>query len=309
MSDYNIIIYILEDDKNMNSSFYYDLTNLLQKNSSIPINIKYHAHYFFGNLLMSISGDKMLTKKIKEIPLNYNDIKKDMTKFYNSHYKKGRKNIFIYGGHSNYLFNTKHNIKDIHKKTTVTITTNIFENFHDIHLVILDACYTSFTDLLNTLPNKTKYMLGCQTPGPNYGYISKDFLGILNSNMNDIDKYKTLIDRFIERNENKAMPYKKFNYRTDGVLIDMDRYNDMMEEYNNTIINNILKKNNQCKVEDYSGYNYYDMLCSIKNNNINSSKLIEKINSCILYSKMNKLSRKFYASKNKKLTGISIGIL
>jgi hypothetical protein len=202
----------------------------------------------------------------------------------------------------------------------VPVTTDIFEGFHDIHLVILDACYTSFTDLLNTLPNKTKYMLGCQTPSPNYGYISKDFLKILNNNMSDVDKYKTLIDQFIERNETKMMPYKKFNYRTDGVLIDMDRYNDMMEEYNNMIINNVLKKNTKCKVEDYSGYNYYDMICNIKNNNIknnniknnnniNSSKLIEKINNCILYSKMNKLSRKFYASKNKKLTGLSIGIL
>ena len=46
MSDYNIIMYIVEDDKNMSSPLFHDLKGLVQKRNNIPINILYHSYYF-----------------------------------------------------------------------------------------------------------------------------------------------------------------------------------------------------------------------------------------------------------------------
>ena len=255
MSNYNIIIYIVEDDSRMNSSFFQDMDYLLQINNTIPIHINYRAHYFFVNLYIKITQDELIAKKIKNIKLDHSSIMEDMLHFYQQHYLPGHKNVLLYGGHSNYLYHTD-NIKQnkIHNRSGVTYTANpnLFTGFKDIHLLILDSCYTSVMEILDTLYD-TKYMLGCQSPGPNYGYISKNFLHILNSDLDEISKYKKLVDGFIKRNN-------------------------------------------------------YDLLCLLKEGQIDK-ELEERIKSCILYQKMNKLNTIFYHKKDKELNGLSTTIL
>ena len=310
MSNYNIIIYIVEDDSRMNSSFFQDMDYLLQKNNTIPIHINYRAQYFFVNLYIKITQDELIAKKIKNIKLDHSSIMENMLHFYQQHYLPGHKNILLYGGHSNYLYhidNIKQNI--IHDRSNVNYIAdpNLFKKFKDIHLLILDSCYTSVMEILDTLYD-TKYMLGCQTPGPNYGFISKKFLHILNSNLDEISKYKKLVDGFIKRNNTERIPYKKFNYRTDGVLIDVFKYNEMKQFCERYCMKYSLSKNRKCRVEDLIGYNYYDVLCLLKEGQTDE-KLEELIKSCILYQKMNKLNTIFYNKKNKKLNGLSTTIL
>jgi hypothetical protein len=292
MSNYNIMIYIYEDDKSLRSSFYNDLSDLLIAKNKIPINIMYHSHYFFGSMMISIDGDKYIGKKIETIPCKYKYLKKDMTKFFKKNYKKGLKNIFIYGGHSHYIF----------KDPNLSLKTDIFEEFHDIELLILDMCYGSYTNMLTTLVGKVNYVLCCETPGPYRGYMGGDFLKILLKKGNDVKKYKLMVDNFIARNSAKSLMEKKVNYRTDGVLISMEKYKMIIPIINELNSRDKLNKDKKCKIEDLYNYHFYDVICVL-----NDKEKEDKINECILYWKMNKLNKEHYNGKGKDLNGLSIG--
>jgi hypothetical protein len=288
---YNVMIYIYEDDKNMRSSFYNDLNDLLLSENKIPINIMYHSYHFFGSSMISIDRDKYSAKKVKTIPLKYKYIKKDMTKFYKKYYVEGKKNIFIYGGHSHLLF----------EDPEICFKTDIFKKFHDLELLILDMCYGSYSNLLNTIVDKVAYVLCCQTPGPWRGYMGGDFLKILLKKSDPIKKYKKMIDNFISRNSATNPIDKKLNYRTDGVLISMEKYKKIMDFVSpNTF--NPKEKDKKCKIEDLYNYHFYDIGCAIKD-----KKILAMVKESILYHKMNQLTKEHFQKKDKKIMGMSVG--
>ncbi len=284
-------MYVIEDDKKMSSSFYYDLDGLLQVNNEIPINILYRSNYFYGNKLITIDKNTYCAIKIDSIPNKYKIVKADMEAFYKKHYVRGKKNIFYYGGHSQYIF----------WDAPAELNTNIFSGMTDLELIILDSCYTSYTNMLTHMIGRTKYVLASQTASANVGYLSDKFLEVLNSDKykNDVAKYKKIIDYFILRNSSKDPIKKKFNYRTDGILIDMKKYSEVAKY----LKKNKLNKRSQCKLEHIPVYNYYDLACIT-----NDPVLKKMISDCVLYQKMNPLAKKFFAKKGYKLSGLNIGV-
>jgi hypothetical protein len=287
-SKYNIMMFVYENDANFRSPFFHDLSFLLKKDNTIPINIFYYSYDFFGNQHITITRDTYTSQKIKNIPDSYKYIKPKFEELYNKFYIKGKKNIFYFGGHAAIIF------KD-HK---YALKTNIFENLYDLELIILDCCYSSYTNLLSTIMDKTNYVLACQTPSPNYGFLSEKFLDVLNSSETDVNKYKKIIDYYIKRNSSTDQFKKKFNYRTDGTLIDMDKYIDMFEYIKDVE----LVKNAKCKMENLSDYLYYDLKCLV-----NDKELDRLIKKCVIYQKMNALSKEYLKNKNMNLSGLNVG--
>lgn len=290
--NYNLMIYIYEDDKNLRSSFYEDINDLLIAKNKIPINIIYHSHYFYGSAMISIDGDKYTAKKIETTPCKYKYLKKDMTNFFKENYKKGMKNIFLYGGHSHYIF----------KDPDLSLKTDIFDSFHDIELMILDMCYGSYTNLLNTLVGRANYVLCCETPGPYRGYMGGDFLKILLKKGNAEKKYKLMVDNFIARNSATSHMEKKMNYRTDGALISMKKYENIIPIINELNSRDKMNKDKKCKIEDLYNYHFYDVMCVLKDKDQK-----QKVKECILYWKMNQLNKEHYDKKGKQLNGMAIG--
>lgn len=286
--EFNIIMIICEDDLQLKSTFFLDIGNLLKTNNNIPIHIIYHSEHFYNSFFIKINRESFTSTKIKKININYRNVKKSIETMYNNFYNPRKKNILYYGGHSNWLF----------KDSKTCLKTNIFENIHHVELLILDACYTSYSTLLSTLVDKANYVLACSTASPNLGFLSDKFLNVLNAtSTGNITKYKRLIDLFIIRNSNTNELYKKFNYRTDASLIDVNEYKNI-EFY----IKNINKKS-KCKIEHQSRYYFYDLLCLIDDDYVK-----EKIKKCILYSKVNDLAIQHYKNKNIDLGGIITGI-
>ena len=287
-SKYNIMMFVFEDDVKLFSTFFHDLAGLLKKDNNIPINIVYYSNEFFGSQQINIYKDSYTSQKIKDIPHKYKFIKPKIEELYKRCYIKGKKNIFYYGGHSDYIFEDRKGLK-----------TNIFEKLYDLELIILDSCYSSYTNLLSTIIDKTNYVIACETSSPNVGFLSDKFLDILNSKNTDIDKYKKIIDHFIKRNSATDKINKKINYRTDGTLIDMNKYIDVFE-----YIQDIeLVKNNKCKIEEISNYHYYDLQCLA-----NDKQLDKLIKRCVLYQKMNSLAKDFFKEHGKQLFGLIIGL-
>lgn len=285
---FNIMMIICEDDKQLKSTFFLDIGNLLKKNNNIPIHIIYHSEHFYDSFFIKITKDTFTSTKIKKIKINYANIKKSVETIYNKFYNPRKKNILYYGGHSHWLF----------KDTNTCLKTDMFEHINDIELVIFDSCYTSYTTLLSSLINKAKYVLACSTASPNLGFLNDKFLHVLNNkSMGDIKKYKKIIDLFIMRNSNKNKLYKQFNYRTDASLIDLTCYKDI-----ETYVKNVEKKST-CKIENQSYYYFYDLKCLIDDDYIN-----HKITKCILYSKVNDLALDHYKRKKIELGGIITGI-
>ena len=288
-SKYNIMMFVYEDDEKMVSPFFHDLACLLKKDNNIPINIFYYSYDFFGSQYIKINRDSYTSQKIKHIPDTYKHIKPKFEELYNKFYIKGKKNIFYYGGHATSIF----------KDTKYALKTNIFENLDDLELIILDSCYSSYTNLLSTIIDKTNYVLACQTSSPNFGFLSEQFLDVLNSTNTDVNKYKKIIDYYIKRNSSTDIIKKPLNYRTDGTLIDMDKYIDVFE-----YIQDIeLVKNKKCKMENLPDYRYYDLQCLAKDKELD--KLIKK---CVIYQKMNALSKEFLKNKKQVIFGLIIGL-
>lgn len=283
---YNIMMYVIEDDINMSSSFFMDFQNLMVKNSKIPIHIIYRSLSYFGNLSISIKGNHANVEKLHDISLQYDNIKEEITSLYKKHYKKDYKNIFIYGGHVYYLY------KDTDQRW---VANTIFENLKKLELMIIDSCYSTRLGLLNTIQNSTNYLIACQSNSAHYGFVTEDFINILNSkNDNDLTRYKAIIDLYIQRNSIKTKPYSKFITKTDGILIDLSKIKSIIKKMNDDT--KILKKKRECRIELSNGYNYYDYVCSTDNKH-----LIRKLKESVLY-------RKYNYDKNKNFSGVSIEI-
>ena len=142
--------------------------------------------------------------------------------------------------------------------------------------------------------------MACSTASPNLGFLSDKFIDILNNKQNNnIEKYKMLIDMFIKRNSSKDKIFKNIIYRTDGSLIDINKYIDV-HEY---IQHNSIEKNYKCKIENDSQYYYYDLLCLTDN-----KEMKDKIKECVIYTKMNQLAKDFFKKKQISLSGLVIGI-
>ena len=289
MSSLNIMIFVLEDNENLFSPFMHDLPNLLNKSNNIPINIMYYSRHLFGSQIISISKDTYVSKKVPNIKDEYKTIKSKIEELYNSCYVKGKQNILYFGGHSLSIF-----------KDNRRLHTNIFENISGLELLIFDSCYTSYTTLLSTVINKTKYVLGCETSSPYVGYLSEQFLQILNTKLTNKTKYKKIIDAYIERNNNTDDVDKKLNYRTDGTLIDMTRYVDLYEY----IKDQEFIKDKKCKVEKNVGYYFYDLSCVGKNKEID-----DLIKGCVIYQKMSKSCKEHFKTRKIVLSGMLVSII
>lgn len=288
--EFNIMMVVCEDDKQLKSTFFLDIGHLLKKYNSIPIHILYHSENFYNSLSIEINKDTYISKKIKTNNINYKEIKNSIKTIYKKYYNPNKKNILYYGGHSNWLF----------KDFKTCLESDIFDYIEDIELLILDSCYTSYTNLLFLLIGKVKYVMACSTASPNLGFLDNTFIDILNTkSMKDIDKYKSIIDLFLLRNSNDNIIYKKFNYRTDASLIDMKLYIEV-DDY---IKKNDIKKKKACKIENLSYYYFYDLICLI-----DDKEIINKIKRCILYSRVNDLGLKHFKKRNLELGGIIIGI-
>lgn len=297
MSDYNIIMYIVEDDKNMSSPLFHDLKGLVYKRNKIPINILYHSYYFFGDYRITIAGDKITFYKIPPVKREYDFLKNEMTCFYNNHCVKGKKNILVYGGHEIHIY------IDGMRNTNSTF----FEHIKGLELLILDSCYSSTVSMLSHLMDKTEYVIACQSASPYRGFIGSDFLEILNSKKYGREtKYKKIVKSFIVRNNLKNKALTKCNYRTDGVLVDMSRYRDMVES--SGLISEF-KKTNSARLEDLKNYNYYDLLELVRcKGDRGCTSVIKKIKKCVRYHKKNRLCKRFLKREGKALNGISVWI-
>lgn len=301
MSDYNIIMYIVEDDKNMTSPLFHDLKGLVQKRNNIPINILYHSYYFFRDYRISIRDDKITFYKTPSVKREYNLLKSDMTRFYNKYYVKGKKNILVYGGH------------EIHIYIDGMCNTNstFFEHIEGLELLILDSCYSSTISMLSHVMDKTNYVIACQSASPYRGFISCDFLKILNSRRYGKEtKYKEIIKSFIRRNNLKYKALKKVNYRTDGVLLDMSRYKEMIDMLDSGELISEFKRISSARLEDVKNYNYYDLVTLLRDRCKNGCKesggVIRKIKECVKYHKKNRLCKRFLSRNDKFLNGVSI---
>jgi hypothetical protein len=288
--EFNLMMVVCEDDLHLKSTFFLDLGNLLKQYNTNPIHIIYHSEHYYDSFLIEINKDIFISKKIKEIKINYKNIKTCIETVYKNYYIVGKKNILYYGGHSHWLF----------KDTKTSLNTNIFEHITDIELLILDSCYTSYTNLLSSLIGKMKYVIACSTTGPNLGFLNEQFIDTLHKkDIKDIDKYKTIIDLFIRRNSKDNKLYKNFNYRTDASLIDMVSYVDV----HNYIHLHTIDKNLKCKIEHDSYYYFYDLICLT-----DDIQFIRKIKKSILYFKTNDLTKIHFKKKNIFLNGMIIGI-
>lgn len=287
-SEYNIMMFIFEDNNKLFSPFFQDLNNILKQNNNIPINIMYYSSHFFGSQFIHISKDRYTSQKIKDIQGKYKFVKPKIEQLYKKCYVKGKKNIFYYGGHETTIF----------KDEKYGLNTNIFEKLDDLELMIFDSCYSSYSNLLSTIIGKTNYVLACETSCPYVGFLSDEFINILNSGASDVNKYKKIIDQFVKRSSSSNEIDKKLNYRTDGALIDMHKYIDVFEYIERTE----LVKSKKCRVEELPDYHYYDLQCLA--NDKEFDKLIKK---CVVYHKMNALAKEFFKKHNKHLHGIIIG--
>lgn len=281
---------VCEDDKHLKSTFFLDLGHLMQSTNTIPIHILYHSEHYYHSLYIKVYKDSYISKKLKKRKINYKLIQQSIEWMYKTHYLPGRKNILYYGGHSNWLF----------KDFKTSLKTDIFSNITDLELLMLDSCYTSYTNLLSTLIGKTKYVIACSTAGPNLGFLDKRFIETLNKDrVKDVTKYKQIIDLFIQRNSNDNPTYHRFHYRTDASLIDMISY---VEVYN-YICQHKPTKQSKCKIENDTYYYFYDLLCLT-----DDPYYVKKIQQCILYFRANELAISHFKKKGIKLRGLIIGI-
>lgn len=291
MKGYNIIMYIIEDDKNMSSPLFHDLVGLVHRRNTIPINILYHSYYFFGDYRIHIRGDKISLHKVGKVKLEHDTLKSDMQKFYNKYYMKGKKNILVYGGHE------KHIYIDGFRNTNSTFFTGV----KNLELLILDSCYSSTVSMLNSVIGGAQYVIACQSASPYRGFIGWDFLDILKSRKSDVSKYKEIIRSFIRRNNSSSKRMRRLNWRTDGVLIDMGKYKDLSEVLGEGYM---FTKNKAARVEDVKRYNYYDLVTLSSG----EKRLEDLVKGAVLYHKKTKLCKKYLNRKSKRLNGISIGL-
>jgi hypothetical protein len=287
----------MEDDYNMSSTFFCDLQNLLQNTNNIPITIAYHSEKYYGSQLFKIKKDTFSAYKIPKVKhYHYHDLKRALEDFFKDYYKKGKKNIFYFGGHSNMLYYDANNIKT---NLFYALYTKVFESFSGLELLILDSCYTSYTNMLSTLIGKTNYVMACSTSSPNLGFISKDMLDLLNNKkFNKVDRYKKIIDSYLRRADDKN--YAQFDFRTDGALIDMKKY----VHVHIFLKDNPINKKEKCRVEFIEDYSYYDLYCLAKN-----KKFKQLIKDCILHFKMNSLAKNHFNKQKLRLHGLIIGLL
>jgi hypothetical protein len=292
MTQYNIIIYIVEDDRNMSSSFFHDLVGLLDSSNKIPINIMYHSYNFFGDYTVKIIGDMMTFLKVEKVEINSEVLRRDLYSFYKKHYIAGKKNILVYGGHEVHIYiNGFRNINS-----------RFFEGVVGLELIVIDSCYSSTVSILSHVMDKTRYVIGCESASPNRGFVGDDFLKILNSEGDSVDKYKKIVDSFIGRNSSmNSSRYRKLDYRTDGVLINMDKYRWVESQLSRVEF----KRSKRARLEDIREYNYYDVITMLESN---QKELKRKVRECVLYHKKNGLCKDFLRRKGKRLTGISIGL-
>jgi hypothetical protein len=297
MSDYNIIMYIVEDDKNMSSPLFHDLKGLTCKRNKIPINIVYHSYYFFGHYRITIHSDKITFYKIPPVKLEYDLLKNEMTEFYNKYSVKGKKNILVYGGHEIHIY------IDGMRNTNSTF----FEHIEGLELLILDSCYSSTISMLSHVMNRSQYVIACQSASPYRGFIGCDFLKILKSDRYGREtKYKKIVKSFIERNNLKNKALAKCNYRTDGVLVQMKRYREMVAS--SGLISE-LRRTSSARLEDVKNYNYYDLVELLRcNGGRGCTSVIKKIKKCVRYHKKNRLCKRFLSREGKALNGISVWI-
>ena len=284
----NLIIYYVEDDLQMQSSFFQDLPGWLVKDAKLPIHIRYHSKQYFGSYDIEIFGDKIQMVQVPNIECKFEHIKAGLIAHYKKHYKKGKKNILAYAGHSHFLYSDHLSTK-----------TDIFYNLSGMHAVIFDSCYTSHVNLLLTLIDRTDYVIACESASPYLGFLGSSLAYILTSKASDITQYKRIIDEFIIRNSPIEKKFKTLQFRTDAVLIDMRLF-----KYAVSILDtSTLKRHTTCKLEDLPTYVFYDLMCSTKDH-----ELKKRIKKCIIYYRMNELNRRHYAGLHKKLSGLSISL-
>jgi hypothetical protein len=300
MSDYNIIMYIVEDDKNMSSALFHDLKGLVSKRNNIPINILYHSYYFFGDYRITIRGDKITFYKIAPVKREYDLLKNEMTEFYNKYSVRGKKNILVYGGHEIHIY------IDGMRNTNSTF----FEHIEGLTLLVLDSCYSSTVSMLSHLMNKTEYVIACQSASPYRGFIGSDFLKILKSKRYGREsKYKKIVKSFIERNNLKNKALVKCNYRTDGVLVEMKRYREVVSMLESSGLISELRRSRSARLEDVKNYNYYDLVELVRcNSGTGCRDVIKKIRKCVRYHRKNMLCKRFLRREGKVLNGISLWI-
>ena len=281
---------VCEDDKHLKSTFFLDLGHLMQSTNAIPIHILYHSEHYYHSLYIQVYKDTYVSKKLRKRKITHKLIQQSIEWMYTTHSIPGRKNILYYGGHSNWLF----------QDFKTSLKTNIFERIADVELLILDSCYTSYTNLLSTLIGKTKYVLACSTAGPNLGFLDKRFIETLNKDhVKDVTKYKKIIDLFIQRNSKENPTYRTFHYRTDASLIDMTAY---VEVYHYIHHHKPLKQS-KCKIENDTYYYFYDLLCLT-----DDPYYVKKIKQCILYFRANELAISHFKKRGIELGGLIIGI-
>lgn len=285
-----LLCYIMEDDKDLSSTFFYDITKLCNK--KMPVITRYHAKHFYGNWDMKIT-DTVEMKPIR--PLNKKkssaSVYKDFRKWYRTNAERYRNHkIYLYfAGHAYYIY------KYVNWKLP-TILNGLFRD-KSPEILFLDSCYLSETRVLSDIQD-CRYVVTMQTPSPNFGLITEKFIDYLHANTSLVTKGRKIIDDFIDLNNSEKDIFRKKLYRTDCNLIDMEKYREFMEEYKQKIRS--IKRTKKCLTERSHGWHLYDIRCMLLKNGYDVNDEMDKV---VVYRKANRLAQKY--DKNNIATGIS----
>ena len=289
----NLMMYVIEDDKKLSSSFFNDFKFLLSSYREYPdikIHIIYHSVTYFGDMKIDFCKDHVKIQNIDSITnrKNIHDfVKVELDELYKQYYSKEDTNILVLSGHTRYYFS------DEKWKET-----DIFSGLSDIDLLILDICYSSYYDMLINVIDRARYVIATETTSPNFGMVGKRFLGYVYRG-----NYTKIIDDFIKRNE---IIDPRLKYRTDGVLIDMLKFKEVVNYLEVLSFGLKNKKYRKCRIDRSPGYYFYDLVCLSDVNR--DTKLKKILDDCILYQKMNELGLAYVKKYGIRMNGVSVHV-
>lgn len=214
---WNLIYIVYEDDRDLRSSFSWDLTNLsgFTKYKDICVTIIFHSKKIHGDFEYHIKDghiNMIPIAKIKDSDTFIQDMIRNTKKYFKPNYKNG---IFF----SSHCY--KKYIRPFSKNESFAEWVKMLKDNHmQFEFILFDCCYMMSLDCMIQFYKVTKYMIGCETASPYLSFNSAPVPDIFNKwKHNTALLLSHLVDAYISRNN--ETPFRRIKYFTDGVVLDL----------------------------------------------------------------------------------------
>lgn len=295
----NVIVYCIEDDRDLKSAFWMDLANLRDPPASCAVHVRYRPHgHHFSSCDVSVGSSTRGLQVVKPLPnLRFvkGAIRKDLTQFLQDNYATGKENIMVLQSHGYdgdvglvppliYISGGASMPKSGGGKEE-SIRLAELRDFAlasgmQFKCVILDMCCNSSVAALDGLLGCADYVLACQYTCPDYGFVSKDFLSALCATQRRAplsweQRLQNVARAFIRRNNERGEA-------TDAVLVDMRCWSEASALMKNSAFAiGGLQRRAKARVVVYKEYFLYDLVTVLQN--LNETTLANAVKKAICF--------------------------